>query len=273
MTVRIEKQENIWTIIHSRPEARNAMDPKSADELYEAFIEFDNNKDASVAVFWGEGGAFCAGWDLKYASSLEGTTPLASLDIPKNRNHYENGSDIPRGPLGPSRLELSKPVIGAISGPAVAGGMELALWCDFRVMEKSSYLGVYCRRWGIPLLDGGTVRLPRIVGQGRALEIILTGRKVTSDECLNIGLCEYIVEDGNSRKKAEEIAKTIASFPQECVRADRHSALNQHNLSVKEGLLYEWNNSMNNKILSKEGIRGAGRFSKGHGRHGNFEDI
>ena len=140
-------------------------------------------------------------------------------------------------------------------------------------MEKSSYLGVYCRRWGIPLLDGGTVRLPKIVGQGRALEIILTGRKVTSNECFNIGLCEYVVEDGNCRKKAEEIAKTIAKFPQECVRADRHSTLKQSNLNIKEGLFYEWNNSMKNKILSKEGINGAGRFSKGHGRHGDFEDI
>ena len=273
MTVRIEKQKNVWTIIHSRPEARNAMDPTSADALYEAFIEFENTQDASVAVFWGEGGAFCAGWDLKYASSLKGSSPLASLNIPENRNAFADGSDIPRGPMGPSRLELSKPVIGAISGPAVAGGMELALWCDFRVMEKSSYLGVYCRRWGIPLLDGGTVRLPSIVGKGRALEIILTGRKVESHECLNIGLCEYIVEDGESRKKAEEIAKIIAKFPQECVRADRNSTIKQSNLSVKEGLLYEWNNSMDNKILSKEGIKGAERFSKGHGRHGDFEDI
>tara|TARA_B100000963_G_scaffold145017_1_gene126308 strand:+ start:564 stop:1385 length:822 start_codon:yes stop_codon:yes gene_type:complete len=273
LTVKIDKQENIWTIIHSRPEAKNAMDPDSADALYKAFLQFENSKDASVAVLWGEGGAFCAGWDLKYAASLKGTQPLASLDIPKNRKDKENGSDIPRGPLGPTRLELSKPVIGAISGPAVAGGMELALWCDFRVMEETSYLGVYCRRWGIPLLDGGTVRLPRLVGQGRALEIILTGRKVPADECLNIGLCEYIVEDGNSRRKAEEIAKTIARFPQECVRADRKSTLKQFNLSIKEGLLYEWNNSMNNKILSKEGIEGAERFSKGKGRHGNFEDI
>ena len=233
MTVKIDKKENVWTIIHSRPEARNAMDPASADALYDAFIEFENSKEASVAVFWGEGGAFCSGWDLKYASTLEGLTPLASLDIPKNRNNEENGSDIPRGPLGPSRLELTKPVIGAIAGPAVAGGMELALWCDFRVMEKSSYLGVYCRRWGIPLLDGGTVRLPRIIGQGKALEIILTGRKVMADECLNIGLCEYVVKDGNSRIKAEEIAKTISKFPQECVRADRQSALQQSHLSIK----------------------------------------
>ena len=273
MTVRIEKKENVWTIIHSRPEARNAMDPESADKLYEAFIEFENSKDASVAVLWGEGGAFCAGWDLKYAASLKGQSPLASLDIPKNRNDYKNGSDIPRGPLGPTRLELTKPIIGAISGPAVAGGMELALWCDFRIMEKSSYLGVYCRRWGIPLLDGGTVRLPKIVGQGRALEITLTGRKVISNECLNIGLCEYVVEDGNSRKKAEEIAKSIAKFPQECVKADKRSILKQNNLSLKEGLYFEWNNSMQNEVLSKEGIEGAARFSIGHGRHGSFEDI
>ena len=273
MTVRVEKKENVWTIIHSRPDARNAMDPASADALYEAFIDFENNNEASVAVFWGEGGAFCAGWDLKYASSLKGVNPLKSLNIPDKRKANQNGSDIPRGPLGPTRLELTKPVIGAISGPAVAGGMELALWCDFRIMEKSSYLGVYCRRWGIPLIDGGTVRLPRIVGQGRALEITLTGRKVKADECLNIGLCEYVVEDGTSRKKAEEIAKTIAKFPQECVKADRKSILNQNNLSLKEGLFFEWNNSMQNEILYKEGIKGAGRFSKGHGRHGSFEDL
>ncbi len=273
MSVRIEKKDKVWTIIHSRPEARNAMDPESADALYEAFIEFENNKDAYVAVFWGEGGSFCAGWDLKYAASLTELNPLASLDIPKHRSTSENGSDIPRGPLGPSRLELSKPVIGAISGAAVAGGMELALWCDFRVMEKSSYFGVYCRRWGIPLIDGGTVRLPKIVGQGKALEITLTGRKVPADECYKIGLCEYLVEDGNSRKKAEEIAQTISKFPQECMNADRKSILSQHNLSLKDGLFFEWKNSFENEVLSKEGIKGAARFSRGKGRHGDFEDI
>ena len=271
MSVRIEKENNVWTIIHSRPEVRNAMDPKSADALHQAFIEFENNKAASVAVFWGEGGSFCAGWDLKYASSLKGIDPLGNLNIPKNRKNSSNGSDISRGPMGPSRLELSKPVIGAIAGPAVAGGMELALWCDFRVMERSSYLGVYCRRWGIPLIDGGTVRLPKIVGKGRALEITLTGRKVMANECEKIGLCEYVVEDGNSRQKAEEIAHSIAKFPQVCVKADRNSIIKQSNLSVKEGLEYEWYNSI--EVLSKEGIKGAGRFAKGHGRHGDFEDI
>ena len=271
MPVRIEKNKNVWTIIHSRPEARNAMDPKSAEELYHAFLEFEKTDEAYVAVLWGEGGSFCAGWDLKYASSLTQEKPLSELNIPKNRDKNSNGSDIPRGPLGPSRLELSKPVIAAISGPAVAGGMELALWCDFRVMEESSYLGVYCRRWGIPLIDGGTVRLPKIVGQGRALEITLTGRKVTAKECLNIGLCEYLVKNGKSREKAEEIARVISKFPQACVRADRNSIKNQVNLDIKQGLEYEWNNSK--KVVSKEGIKGATRFTGGLGRHGDFKNI
>src|SRR6266446_6847301 len=157
MTVKVEKNGPVWTVIHNRPEAR-------------------------VAVFYGEGGAFCAGWDLKYVSTLNQIYPLGELDIPP-AGPRGNGGEIPRGPLGPSRLELDKPVIAAIAGPAVAGGMELALWCDFRVMQEDAYLGVYCRRWGVPLIDGGTVRLPRIVGQGRALEIILTGRKVPAEEC------------------------------------------------------------------------------------------
>ena len=184
MTVRTEKSGPVWTVIHSRPNDRNAMDPASADALVAALQSFDADAAADVAVLWGEGGAFCAGWDLKYASSLKGDKPLASLDFPID------GGKPPRGPLGPTRLELSKPVIAAMEGPAVAGGMELALWCDLRVMAESAYIGVYCRRWGIPLLDGGTVRLPRLVGQGRALEIILTGRKVTAEECYRIGACE-----------------------------------------------------------------------------------
>ncbi len=195
MTVRIERVGPVWTVIHDRPEARNAMDPESADALTAAFLEFDADKDASVAVFYGAGGAFCAGWDLKFVSTLNADYPLGELDIPAARPRG-NGSEIPRGPMGPSRLELDKPVIAAIEGPAVAGGMELALWCDFRVMAEDAYFGVYCRRWGVPLIDGGTVRLPRIVGQGRALEITLTGRKVPADESLNIGLCEYVTPRG-----------------------------------------------------------------------------
>ena len=224
MAVRIEKNGSVWTVIQDRPEARNAMDPTSADALTAAFLEFDADKSAAVAVFYGAGGAFCAGWDLKYVSTLNAEYPLGELDIPP-AGPRGNGGEIPRGPLGPSRLELDKPVIAAIEGPAVAGGMELGLWCDFRVMAKDAYFGVYCRRWGVPLIDGGTVRLPRIVGQGRALEIILTGRKVPAEECLSIGLCEYVTARGGARQKAEELAQEIARFPQVCVRADRRSAI------------------------------------------------
>ncbi len=271
MTVRIEKDGSVWTVIYSRPEARNAMDPASADALTEAFLEFDADAQADVAVFWGEGGAFCAGWDLKFVSTLDPGNPLAELDIPRAKADGSNGGDIPRGPLGPSRLELDKPVIGAIAGPAVAGGMELALWCDFRVMEQSAYLGVYCRRWGVPLIDGGTVRLPRIVGQGRALEIILTGRKVPAEECLAIGLCEYVVPDGESRTQAEALAQEIARFPQTCMRADRRSAIRQRGLPLREALIQEWYNGR--EALVKEGVAGAARFKDGLGRHGDFSKI
>jgi enoyl-CoA hydratase len=270
MTVRIEKSGSVWTVIHDRPEARNAMDPKSADELTAAFLEFDRDKSASVAVFWGAGGSFCAGWDLKYVSTLDAKYPLGELDIPP-LGTKGNGGEIPRGPLGPSRLELDKPVIAAIEGPAVAGGMELGLWCDFRVMAKDSYFGVYCRRWGVPLVDGGTVRLPRIVGQGRALEIILTGRKVPAEECLQIGLCEYVTAKGGAREKAEALANEIARFPQVCVRADRRSAIRSHGLGVREALTQEWYNGR--EALVKDGVAGASRFKDGLGRHGDFAKI
>ena len=185
MAVRIEKKGRVWTVIHSRREARNAMDPESAYALVDAFSAFDRDADAAVAVLWGEGGAFCAGWDLKYGASLmRDPAPIHEIDYP-----LEDRKPIPRGPLGPTRLELDKPVIAAVAGPAVAGGFELALWCDVRVMEQSAYFGVYCRRCGVPLIDGGTVRLPRIVGVGRAMEIILTGRKIPADEALRIGAC------------------------------------------------------------------------------------
>jgi len=270
MTVRIEKNGAVWTVIHDRPEARNAMDAASADALTDAFLAFDADKSASVAVFHGAGGAFCAGWDLKQVSTLDKDDPLGELDIPPAGPHG-NGGEIPRGPLGPSRLELDKPVIAAIEGPAVAGGMELALWCDFRVMAQESYLGVYCRRWGVPLIDGGTVRLPRIVGQGRALEIMLTGRKVPADECLRIGLCEYLTETGGARAKAEALAQEIARFPQTCVRADRRSAIKSYGLSVREALIREWENGR--EALIVDGVAGATRFKDGLGRHGDFGKI
>lgn len=266
MTVTVEKSGPVTTVIHDRPKARNAMDPQSADALVEAFVAFEQDHQARVAVLYGAGGAFCAGWDLKYGSSLQGQdNPLKDLNFP------DDGSDPPRGPLGPSRLELDKPVIAAVAGPAVAGGMELALWCDLRVMEESAYFGVYCRRWGIPLLDGGTVRLPRLVGQGRALEIILTGRKVPAEECLRIGACEKVVKTGQARQAAEALAHEIARFPQECVRADRRSVYQQHGLGVREAMRREWYNGL--KALETEGIAGAERFVEGAGRHGDFSKL
>jgi len=270
MSVRIEKAGAVWTIVHDRPEARNAMDPKSADELTAAFLAFDADKEASVAVFWGAGGAFCAGWDLKYVSTLDAAYPLGELDIPP-AGPRGNGGEIPRGPLGPSRLELDKPVIAAIEGPAVAGGMELGLWCDFRVMAEDAYFGVYCRRWGVPLVDGGTVRLPRIVGMGRAMEIILTGRKVPAEEALRIGACEHVVPEGKSREFAEAMAQEIARFPQACMRADRRSVYAQQGLTVREAMRKEWYNGI--PTFKAEGAAGAARFASGKGRHGNFKDI
>ncbi len=271
MTVSIEKSGRVWTVIHSRPEARNAMDPESAEALQAAFLEFDASDEADIAVFFGEGGAFCAGWDLKFAAKLDDTRELSDLAFPDAFDPSDNGASIPRGPMGPSRLQLSKPVIGAIAGPAVAGGMELALWCDCRVMEASAYLGVYCRRWGIPLIDGGTVRLPRIVGRGRALEIAMTGRKVPADECLRIGLCERVVPDGTCREAAEEMAHEIARFPQACVRADRASIYEQSGKGLWEAMHGEWDGGLD--IINQEGIAGAGRFSSGAGRGGDFDNI
>lgn len=266
MAVTVEKSGPVTTVIHSRPEARNAMDPQSAEALVEAFLAFDRDPDASVAVFWGAGGAFCAGWDLKYASQLVGVDrPLAALDFPAD------GGAIPRGPMGPSRLELSKPVIAAVAGPAVAGGFELALWCDLRVVEEDAYFGVYCRRWGIPLIDGGTVRLPRLVGEGRALDIIMTGRKVEAEEAYRIGLADRIAPKHRAREVAEELAQEIARFPQACVRADRRSAREQHGLPLMAALKQEWETSV--RVIETEGAEGAARFSSGRGRHGDFGSI
>ena len=245
------------------------MDPDSADALVDAFIAFEADDSAHVAVLWGEGGAFCAGWDLKFVSNLSPVTLERDLAFPEPDPPDVNA--VPRGPLGPTRLELSKPVIAAIAGPAVAGGMELALWCDIRIMERDAYLGVYCRRWGIPLIDGGTVRLPRLVGQGRALEIILTGRKVMAEECLQIGACESVVSNGESRTAAETMAQEIARFPQVCVRADRRSTIRQHGKTLREAMKHEWKNGQS--PMHEEAVAGATRFSRGLGRHGDYERI
>jgi len=265
MPVKVEKDGPITTVIIDRPDARNAVNPETADALVAAFKDFDSDPASSVAVFYGEHGYFCAGWDLKHASSGEGHLEFNELAMPTD------DSEPPRGPLGPSRLELSKPVIAAVAGPALAGGMELALWCDIRVMEEDAYFGVYCRRWGIPLMDGGTVRLPRIVGQGRALEIIMTGRKVPAAECYQIGLCEKIAPRGKAREEAEKLAHEIARFPQECMRADRRSVYLQRGLPVRDALRKEWYNAT--EALKNEGIAGATRFVSGRGRHGDFSKI
>jgi enoyl-CoA hydratase len=268
VTVRIEKQGKVWTVIHSRPAARNAMDPQSAQALVEAFLAFNRDREAAVAVLWGEGGAFCAGFDLKHAAGNAGA--LDAIAYPLDERAGENGQ-LPRGPMGPTRLELDKPVIAAIAGPAVAGGFELALWCDVRVMEQSAYFGVYCRRWGVPLIDGGTVRLPRLVGTGRALEIILTGRKVPAEEALRIGACEQVVADGASRAAAEAMAHDVARYPQACVRADRRSVHMQQGLSLREAMRKEWYNGA--PAFQAEGAAGAARFAAGEGRHGATSDL
>ena len=261
MTIRVEKQGQVWTVIHSRPEARNAMDPASAAALEQAFLDFERNAEAAVAVLWGEGGTFCAGFDLKHAAR-EGAIEPRSYPA-------DDHSPLPRAPMGPTRLALDKPVIAAVAGPAVAGGFEIALWCDLRVMEESAYFGVYCRRWGVPLIDGGTVRLPRIVGRGRALDLVLTGRKVEAEEALRMNLCEYVVPDGQSRPRAEALARKIARFPQACLRADRRSVYRQEGQPLRAAMRYEWENGL--PALAAEGRAGAARFASGKGRHGEFD--
>jgi enoyl-CoA hydratase len=253
MSVRVEKNGPLTTVILSRPEVRNAVDGPTALALANAFREFDTDGEAKVGVFVGEGGTFCAGADLKAVA--EGRLP-----------RLEPEGD---GPMGPSRMVLSKPVIAAISGHAVAGGLELALWCDLRVAEEDAVLGVFCRRWGVPLIDGGTVRLPRLIGLSRALDLILTGRPVSAQEALGIGLVNRVVPRGNAREAAESLAREIAAFPQACMNADRRSAYAQAGLPLEEALLQEFREGI--QVLESESLAGAGRFARGAGRHGRFE--
>jgi enoyl-CoA hydratase len=264
MSVEILRNGPVVTIAIDRPSVRNAVDPDTAQALYEAFVGLERDPETRVAVLTGTGDAFCAGFDLQ-ALAGEPNEWLQTL-------HFgDEPGKPPLGPMGPTRLALSKPVIAAVNGAAVAGGMELALWCDFRVMEAQAYMGVYCRRWGVPLIDGGTVRLPRLVGIGRALELVLTGRRIDAAECLRIGLCERVVAAGEARPVAERLAAEIARFPQHCLRADRASVISQQGRSLDEALEAEYRGGV--PILAAEGIRGARRFVAGHGRHGDFEDI
>jgi enoyl-CoA hydratase len=254
MAVRIERKGPVFTVILSRPERRNAVDRATAAALADAFREFDADASAAVAVLFGEGGNFCAGADLKAVATGDGNAVREDGD----------------GPMGPSRMLLLKPVIGAVAGYAVAGGLELALWCDLRVAERSARFGVFCRRWGVPLIDGGTVRLPRIVGMGRALDMILTGRPVGAEEALRIGLADRVVDDGTCRAAAEQLAEQIAAFPQLCMRSDRLSAYDQAGVSLDAALRSEFRHGVE-VIQSGETGAGAARFSAGAGRHGKFE--
>ncbi len=268
MTIRSETQGDITIVTIDRAEARNAVNPAMATALYEAFVAFERDDSQKVAVLTGVPGAFCAGFDLKAAAAGMDERWFATHDIEPDWN--DPAAEPRPGPMGPTRLALTKPVIAAISGPAVAGGMELALWCDLRVMEASAYMGVYCRRWGVPLIDGGTVRLPRIVGQGVALDLILTGRKVEADECKAIGLASRICADGEALPAALDLAREIAKFPQGCMKSDRASAIAQWALPLAGALRGEWQSV---DAFRQEGTDGAARFSSGKGRGGDFGEI
>ena len=251
MSVRIEKKGPVTTVILSRPEARNAIDGPTALALADAMRAFDSDDDARVAVLWGDGGTFCAGADLKGIAAGRG-------------NRIDPSGD---APLGPTRMSLSKPVIAAVAGHAVAGGLELACWCDLRVVEESAVFGVFCRRWGVPLIDGGTVRLPRMIGLSRALDMILTGRAVTAAEALSWGLANRVVPDGSSRSEAEALAGALAGLPQTCLRNDRASAWEQHGMRFEAAMANEFRLGLRT-LESAEALDGVGRFTEGAGRHG-----
>ena len=253
MNIKVEKNDHITTIILDRQDVRNAVDRVTALALADAFREFDSDSSASVAVLFGEHGTFCAGADLKAIAAGNGNRVDADGD----------------GPMGPTRMLLSKPVIAAISGFAVAGGLELALWCDLRVAEEDAVMGVFCRRWGVPLIDGGTVRLPRLIGLSRALDLILTGRPVDAREALAMGLVNRVVAQGTARAEAERLARDIAAFPPVCLREDRLSAYEQFDLSFADALANELAHGRNS--LDGGASAGAARFASGEGRHGSFE--
>ena len=250
--VRVEKAGPVTTVILHRPHVRNAVDRATAAQLAEAFRAFDADDDAAVAVLWGDGGTFCAGADLKAISQGRGNRTTSDGD----------------GPMGPTRMQLTKPVIAAVAGHAVAGGLELALWCDLRVMEEDAVFGVFCRRWGVPLVDGGTVRLPRLIGLSRALDLILTGRPVAAAEALSFGLANRVVPSGQSRPAAESLARQIAEFPQLCMRHDRLSAYDGLGRPVDEAMAGEFRHGM--VAIEHESLAGASRFAAGAGRHGSF---
>jgi enoyl-CoA hydratase len=254
--IQLEKKGPVTTIIIDRPEVRNAVDRQAAQELAEAFRAFEADEEARVGILTGAGGYFCAGADLK--ALAEG-----------RHNRVEEEGD---SPMGPCRMFLDKPVIAAVAGHAVAGGLELALWCDLRVMEQDAIFGVFCRRWGVPLIDGGTIRLTRLIGLSHALDMILTGRPVGAEEALSMGLANRVVAPGTSRAEAEALAEQLSRFPQRCLLNDRRSAYEQWELPMEEAMKNEFRLGLST-IQSGETVEGAGRFSKGAGRHGSFEKI
>ena len=256
MSIRIETRDRVFTVLIDRPEAKNAVDGPTASALADAFRAFDEDDAFSVAVLCGAGDTFCAGADLKAVASQDS----------RWMNRLAPDGD---GPMGPSRMMLKKPVIAAIAGHAVAGGLELALWCDMRVMEETAVLGVFCRRFGVPLIDGGTIRLPRLIGMSHALDLILTGRPVEAAEAKAIGLVNRVVPRGEARSAAEKLAKQISEFPQACMCSDRLSVYEQWGLTFQEAIQNEFKQGMAT-IQQGETVQGAVRFSKGEGRHGLF---
>jgi enoyl-CoA hydratase len=257
MTVRVEKNGPVTTVLINRPDVRNAVDGPTAQALAQAFRDFDADGAARVAVLAGAGGCFCAGADLKaFAEGLGRGNPL-------------NDDMQATAPMGPTRLLLSKPVIAAVAGHAVAGGMELALWCDLRVMEEDAVFGIFCRRFGVPLVDGGTVRLPRLIGMSRALDLILTGRPVHAQEALAIGLANRVVPRGQALAAAQALAAEVAAFPQTCLRNDRASVYEQAGLPLEAALENEFRRGRAT-LASDESVEGAQRFARGAGRHGEF---
>lgn len=267
--VRVEKDGPVTTVILNRPDVRNAVDRSTAEALANAFLDFERDENALVAVFAGDHGTFCAGADLKAVA--KGGSDKGNLIVnPGTSQDFDRlAAD---GPMGPTRMILSKPVIGAISGFAVAGGLELALWCDMRVVEEDAIFGVFCRRWGVPLIDGGTVRLPRLIGHSRAMDLILTGRAVTAAEALSMGLANRVVPKGQARSEAEKLAIEIARFPQTCLKSDRMSAYEQWDLPYDRALANEFEHGRR-VILTGETVKGAARFAAGKGRGGRFDEI
>jgi enoyl-CoA hydratase len=263
--VRVERDGALTTVILDRPEVRNAVDRPTAEALARAFIAFERDGDARVAVLWGAGGTFCAGADLRALAEGRGNRAIP-IDA------AASDALLPDAPMGPTRMRLSKPVIAAVSGHAVAGGLELALWCDLRVLEDDAVCGVFCRRWGVPLIDGGTVRLPRLIGQSRALDLILTGRPVGAREALEMGLANRVVAKGDARSAAEALARDIARMPQICLRNDRSSVYEQWDLGYRAAMANEFAHGLKT-LQSGESRQGAERFRSGKGRGGRFDDL